>query len=104
MNNYHTRLKIYRQALSDYRWARFPKLSKLFGRKSKGGTWSGLCLYFNRLDDIDMDQLPELMQFQPSQEVLDKYGDYWAPRGELEPRIKALKGAIKLVKQKIRRS
>lgn len=100
MNNYHTRLKLYKQALSDYRWARFPKLAEVFGRKSKGVTHSGLCLYFHSLGrGTDMDELPELMQFQPSQDVLDKHGDYWAPRGELEPRIKALKAAIKLTKQ-----
>lgn len=102
MNNYHTRLKLYEQALSDYRWARFPRLSKLFRRRSGRSTWSGLCLYFYLVGDLSIRDLPELMQFKPSQDVLDRYRDYWAPRGELEPRIKVLKAAIKLTKQKIK--
>ena len=104
MNNYHTRLKMYEQALSDYRWARFPLLRELFCIESKGRTYSGLCLYFHTGSEgvICMSDLPELMQFKPSQAVLDNYGDYWARRGELAPRIKVLKKAIKLIKQKMR--
>lgn len=103
MNNYHTRLKLYKQALSDYRWARVRKFfhikEKLYhsphvGDKSYTAFEAGLCWYFFRLDRTEIGHLIELMAQKPPHSH-----EWWFPQGELEPRIKALKAAIKLTKQ-----
>lgn len=106
MNNYHTRLKLYKQALSDYRWARVRKFfhikEKLYpgphvGDKSYTAFEAGLCWYFFRLHKAEIGWMAELLAQKP----LGSRG-WWFPQGELEPRIKALKAAIKLTKQNMR--
>jgi hypothetical protein len=103
MNNYHTRLKVYRQALSDYRWARVRKFfgikEELYDSPHKGDKAytafeAGLCWYFFRLHKVEIGWMPELLAQKPTEAR-----EWWFNQGELTPRIKVLKAAIKLTKQ-----
>ena len=91
------RLKIYKKALWDYRISKYLRRSIL--------TENGLCYYFYAKEIITLTPegvygdgikiLPELYFYKPYDQ------NYWFNPGELNPRIKLLKKAIKMVKKSI---
>lgn len=90
--NKKNQLKLYKKALFWYTlslW--FPMFKYLFDTE-----W-GFCLYFwgYSLDDLTELSKTRPIDFRPT---LENRG-YWFPKGEIKPRIKCLKQAIKNSKQ-----
>ena len=91
------RLKMYKQALKDYRTSRH--LSYY--------TWAGFCAYFSNTFHIPKNiyhslhiifpELGDMAKLDPSYDhSVVGYG-YWFPSGSKAPRIRALQKAIKLL-------
>lgn len=91
--NKKERLNLYKQALKDYRfqyWFPFFVIAENYNKLHLG-----FCYYFSQLG-VDFNILIELQNQMP-----EKFYSYWFKKGELAPRIKCLKKAIKLCKHEI---
>jgi hypothetical protein len=99
---------VYEKALSDYRWAR---VKRFLGLKDElvEDDWGknaelyrfGLCWWlYNRTNIRNaIEHFPELSKQRPANSLTK---DWWFTKGELTPRIKVLKAAIRLTKHKMR--
>jgi len=91
-------LKLLKQALYDYRMSR---IFKGFLFRKNRNTYDGFCHYFGCNKHIwHSTELPILNSLKP-ENMYNKL--YWFKSGELLPRIKLLKKAIKIIKNELRK-
>ena len=87
-------LKRYKSALIQYQLVSlFPFLSYFLWANA------GFCHHFQEYCNNLKYKLPVLCSLKPKNYHLLVYSSYWYTRGQLEPRIKLLKQAIKILKQ-----
>lgn len=91
------RLKVYKDALKEYRWARWPWLNRVIRGEDGSRTSAGFCMFFES-KDLLLWELPELYSFRPSSDYIC---GYWFKPGKLTTRIWVLENAIRLTKLKL---